>query len=52
MRWEPAFNYSSKTTFLLATLREVTTVAQISPTKFNLRQTSSKEVELEEETTL
>ena len=52
MRWEPVFDYISKTTFLLATLREVTIVAHISPTKFSPRQTNSKEAELEEETTL
>lgn len=50
MRWEPVFNYISKTTFLLATLREVTIGAQISPTEFSPRQTNSKEVELEETT--
>ena len=42
MRWEPAFHYASKTTFLLATLREVTIVAQIPPTEFSPRQTNSK----------
>lgn len=51
MRWEPAFNYISQTTFLLATLRGVRTDGQISPAEFCPKQENSKDAELEEEIT-